>query len=152
MGLRGPTPQPLSTRSRNGTHAPTLAGTPADQLGKASCPDWLADAAKAFWAQHAPDLEAKGLLTALDEAAFALLCAAWADVRAADAILASEGLIVTTPRGIVRPHPALKVKRDAERLYLDVARQFGLTPASRGRVPVAPPAKPRLATRDRSAG
>ena len=102
MGLRGPTPQPLSTRSRNGTHAPTLAGTPADQLGKASCPDWLAADAKQFWAEHAPDLEAKGLLTALDQAAFAMLCSAWAEVRAADAILASDGLTVTTPRGIGR--------------------------------------------------
>lgn len=141
MGSRGPLPKPTSVRSLNGTYADrrTLADVPADQLGKATMPKWLDKDARTFWRRHAPDLEAAGLLTALDQDAFALLCAAWSRLQQLEAQIAEDGELVTGPRGGLRPHPLTSPRNKTYQSVQAGLAAFGMTPASRQRIHVTPP-------------
>ncbi len=142
MGARGPLPDPVSGRSIQGRNTLNRQGTGKPPPGgKAECPDWLSPFAKEFWDQTAPCLEARGLLTALDQISFAALCVAWGDMREAHTLLEREGYIVTGKRGAMRPHPAVRMLHTAERQFLAMAKCFGMTPASRARLNL--PAPPR---------
>ena len=44
----------------------------------------------------------------------------------AGALLARDGLVVRTPRGSVRPHPACRIRERAEATFLQALRQLGL--------------------------
>jgi P27 family predicted phage terminase small subunit len=138
MGLRGPNPRPMSVRSQRGHYGATLADVPASDLGPVGrCPAWLGGEARRFWKATAPALQALGLLTALDRACFTILCLSWADLRAAVELLAKEGVVSKSPRGVERPHPALKLQTAAAATFLNAAKAFGMTPAARQRVKVA---------------
>ncbi len=101
------------------------------------CPEWLAAAAKEEWARLSPELEKLGLLTHLDRAALATYCQAWARYVDAEALIASGGLIVIGHRGASAKSPALTVARAAAAEVLSLAKELGLTPASRQRLDVA---------------
>lgn len=116
-----------------------LSDLPAGSFGRARRPSWLRGEARRFWNEHAPQLEARGLLDALSQMPFALVCASWGHLREAEALLAREGAVVTGPRGGQRAHPAVKQAKDWRVLFMAGCKDFGLTPLSRQRMP-APPA------------
>jgi P27 family predicted phage terminase small subunit len=134
MGARGQLPQIFSIRSQLGKHPATMADVPSDQLGKAVCPRWLTAEARKFWKEQAPDLESRGLLTGLDEVAFTMLCTLWSDIRDYQKRLAKDGPTLKGKRGAVRAHPVARMLSQAEAQFHSLAREFGLTPASRGRL------------------
>ena len=101
-------------------------------------PGWLDGRAKEFWRKHAPALEARGVLTALDKALFAALCEAYACMREASEILKREGEVIFGPRGKPRLHPAARIHANACKQFLSSLREFGITPLSRQRLVVNP--------------
>ena len=143
MGRRGPPANPNSVRYQDRRRKPaqTLASIPASRFGKAVIPKLLKGSAKQFWKDHAPALERRGLLTALDETAFASVCVAYAHMKEASEILQREGEIIFSPRGKPKQHPAVKVHAMMQRHLLWGLKQFGMTPASRARLNINSPDK-----------
>ena len=141
MGRRGPPPNPRSIRYEDRKKKPgqTLASIPVDKLGKAVMPDWLKGRAKKFWEDYAPGLEARGLLTALDQAPFTMLCLGYDLMCEASKIVKREGAVITGPRGKPGVHPALRVLWRMENQVLHSLKEFGMTPLSRQRIVVTPP-------------
>jgi len=89
------------------------------------------------WRRVSPLLTAAHLLSPADVPALMQYCAAFDRWRRAEAELAAAGsgaLTVETDRGGVKPNPLLRISRDAARDCLALAREFGLTPASRARL------------------
>lgn len=141
IGTRGPLPKPTSLRSMKGggMSRRSLADIPADELGTAKMPSYLSADARKFWRRHAPELEARGLLTALDETSFALVCDAWAQLRQLDARIEADGHMIVGPRGGMRVHPLTGIRNKVHRSLIEGMKTFGMTPASRARIQVTPP-------------
>jgi len=99
-------------------------------------PAWLAPEAKREWERVAPVLERLGLLTALDRAALAIYCQAWARYVDAEAQIAKDGALVPGHRGVMRKHPLLLVLNAAVATLKAFGAEFGMSPASRGRLDV----------------
>jgi P27 family predicted phage terminase small subunit len=143
MAMKGPAPLSKQTLAARGSwraedRSSTLADIDPQQLGKAVCPKWLCAEGKKHWREVAPELEARGVLTALDQGAFIMFCQSWATWQHTQQTLDREGLTVKSKKGVVRPHPLLRVLRDSERQYHTLGREFGLTPLSRPRVRTTP--------------
>lgn len=135
MGSRGPLPNPKSQRY-DSRPAPdrTLADLPAGELGVARMPSWLDDDARRFWHTYAGKLRPLGRLTKLDESAFALLADCYSQIRQLEAQIEELGLILTGPRGGQSANPLIRIRASAYRQFLEGAKQFGLSPASRERL------------------
>jgi P27 family predicted phage terminase small subunit len=98
--------------------------------------------AKKFWRWLAPDLEKKGLLTALDQSAFSSLCVCWGIICDLTAIIERDGYTITGPRGRVSVHPAARERVKWEKEFFTWMREFGLTPSSRMRFHLPPDPNP----------
>lgn len=139
MGARGPVPKlkllaGATNQRRRGTAFP--AGTP-------NAPEWLSSLAKAEWRRIVPELEAAGLLSRVDRAALAVYCQTWAEYTEATKILKEDGTIIEEPiqsaAGEIighkkKPHPAVKLQRDASTRIRQFMSEFGFSPGTRGRV------------------
>jgi P27 family predicted phage terminase small subunit len=113
---------------------------PKPRLEMPRCPSHLDAEARREWRRVAPELHALGLLTAIDGDALAVYCTAWSQWVEAEKHLEEDGLVISV-NGVERPSPWLRIANQAQRLVLDMAREFGMTPISRGRITViAPPA------------
>jgi P27 family predicted phage terminase small subunit len=86
------------------------------------------------------------VLTVADRAALALVCTALAEHEAAAAVVATKGATyeAVTEAGTIlhRQRPEVAIASDAWRRAMRGLAEFGLTPASRGRVE-ATPQRPR---------
>jgi P27 family predicted phage terminase small subunit len=102
-------------------------------------PKHLSPLARKFWRKHAPGLEKRGCLTALDEIAFAGLCEAWGTIRLCEETVRRDGMILTGPRGKIAPHPLIREKSRWEKLFIAMLRDFGMTPPSRRRLGIPDP-------------
>jgi P27 family predicted phage terminase small subunit len=83
------------------------------------------------------------VLTLADREALALTCSALAEHQRAAAVVAERGVAYEAPakNGTVlyRERPEVRVASDAWRRALRGLTEFGLSPASRGRLDVPPP-------------
>lgn len=150
MGSSGPLPNPrsISTSKRQNTAGTRL---PAVQTSKPpTAPKNLPKPAAAFWKRYAKDLHSVGLLTDRDAAAFTRLCCLWAQLSDFDEMLTKDGVILTSPTGVQKPHPAVQMRAVAEKQFLQHCQQFSLTPGARLRIPDAEPPKPKRMRRDRN--
>jgi P27 family predicted phage terminase small subunit len=119
-------------------------GAPRAARGKPPvAPAELDDRARLLWGELAPVLWADGRLLPEYLPAFEALCCAGGRLREADEILRREGQTIAGLKGRSLPHPALRIEKAARESFLDLARQFGLTPASRARIPADGGADPR---------
>lgn len=151
MGTRGPIPEPTSDKSQRGYNS---AGRrlPNDPNAKPpGMPRGLPAAAQAFWRSNASALIASGRLTRSDAAAFERLCRTWAQLCSLDELLEAEGSITSTAAGGAKAHPACQLRTNAEKVFLSLAVQFGLTPQSRQRTPEVEQATPQRMRRNRQA-
>jgi P27 family predicted phage terminase small subunit len=106
------------------------------------CPSHLDAEARRVWRELAPQLYSAGLLTQIDGEALAAYCSSWSIWVQAKRKIAEEGLMVTGPRGGVRPSPWIAIARGAQRDLQSLAAEFGLSPLSRQRIHVVPPPAP----------
>lgn len=98
------------------------------------CPEWLNDLAKKIWNKFYPELEMLGLLTIIDEMAFAGLCQNYAIYIEAEKFLKKNGRVMRTRRGAVKTRPEVYIANNALNFVKSFAIEFGLTPSSRGRI------------------
>jgi len=79
-------------------------------------------------------LEAMGLLTEMDMAAFAGYCQAYARWKEAEEFITQHGSMVRTPNGYLQQVPQVSIAQTNQKIMLKFCEQFGLTPSSRSRI------------------
>jgi P27 family predicted phage terminase small subunit len=101
--------------------------------------------AKEQWRKLAPDLIAKGVLTAWDVDLFMLYCESWSFWEQARRLIADEGPLIPGAHGNKVTHPAVRIQRDAVEQIRRLGAQFGLSPSDRAGLSVVRPIRNGLA-------
>ena len=101
----------------------------------------LPPGARKYWKKQAPRLARLGLLTELDLDSLREWCMCRAFEDQANETLAREGLLIPVggERTGLKKNPAAQLSRDFGQRAAQIAAQFGMTPASRGRLSVPEP-------------
>lgn len=79
-------------------------------------------------------LEENGVMKDLDTAALTMLARNYSMFIKASKQLELEGLTVTSDRGNIAPHPAIKIAKDAQTQAMRVMEKFGLTAKDRTKI------------------
>jgi len=160
MGARGPKPLPANVHMLRGNPSKLAVGQLLDSLQPEieipGCPPHLLPEARKEWRRISPELERYGLISKLDRSALALYCQAWArwvwaelqlkramalaeEKRAAaeakgEIYTGGDGMTVPTPNGHMTYSPHWVIANKAMEQVNKYLANFGLDPASRGRV------------------
>ena len=98
-------------------------------------PENLEPEARAYIESVLQMLEDNGIIDKVDDAALQMLAYNYSTFIKASKIVEKEGLTVTSDRGNIAEHPAVKIGRDAQTSALKVMTEFGLTAKSRSKLP-----------------
>ena len=90
--------------------------------------------AKKEWKRLAEIMAKMGVLTEVDMAAFAAYCQSYARWKEAQEHIDSEGAIFETEKGYQQQTPWVGIANTNQKLMLQAASEFGLTPSSRSRI------------------
>ena len=160
MGQRGPKPLPANVHMLRGNPSKLPVGQLLDSLQPEieipGCPPHLLPEARKEWRRITPQLERYGLVSKLDRSALALYCQAWArwvwaeqqlkramdlaEQKRAEAeaegreYTGGDGMTVPTPNGHMTYSPHWVIANKAMEQVNKYLANFGLDPASRGRV------------------
>ena len=116
--------------SYQGHSAAKLADDPVSNLGiKPS--SWLPERAKELFNDLAPQLIKLGTLDFLSLRLFEALCVTWSQIRDIDKIIEKEGTVIEDAKGRRKPHLLLSEQKRCEKLFMDLCKDFGMTPAAR---------------------
>jgi len=140
--MKGRPPVPIAVHKLSGTFRKDRHGD-AMQI-EASIPKpprGLDKRARMVWRYYAPLLAACGVLTAADREALACFCVAAARRSQAEEELAKHGPIVKSPSGYPIQNPWLAIVNKATEQMLKWGQELGLSPSSRCRIKVSPPAQ-----------
>jgi len=135
-----PARKPTVLKQLAGTDQPcrTNAHEPKPTVYLPTPPEWLSPLAKHYWAEVGAVLLSMQLTTMADGPALQLLTEALAEWAQARQKVHSIGLVyeMQTEAGetMRRPNPEVAIASDAWKRALRMLTEFGLTPASRGRV------------------
>jgi len=140
VGKRGPPKKPSALKVVQGTFRKDREPrSPVDlEPGTPGPPDGMSRAALACWERITPKLVQARVLTELDREMLAAYCECWATYWELKVIVQEEGYTTMGSRGNLRPHPAVGVMTTMLDNVIRLAREFGLTPASRCRIEVLP--------------
>lgn len=136
----GRPPKPTSQKALGGTLQPsrTNPNEPTPDVYLPTPPDWLSPKAKAYWAEIGNVLLAMKLCTVADGPAMQLLTESLAEWAEARQLVHTHGMtydcITEGGQVMVRPRPEVAQASDAMKRSLRMLTEFGLTPASRGKV------------------
>lgn len=103
-----------------------------------ACPPHLKGEARREWRRTGRRLVECGLMTAIDGAALAVYCQAWARWIDAEGNLSRFGAVLKSPTGFPMQSPYLAIANKAMEQLTKVLVEFGMSPSSRSRVSVAP--------------
>ncbi len=136
MATRGRKPTPTAIKELEGNPGKRKLNEkePKPEKKAPSCPKWLEEEAKKEWRRLAKKMEAMGVLTEVDMAAFAGYCQAYARWKQAEERITDRGLVMRTPSGYAQQVPYISIAQQYLRLMNQFAEQFGLTPAARSRI------------------
>lgn len=109
---------------------------PKPTNGLPICPDWLTDDAKEEWERLASVMNKMGILSEVDQSAFAVYCQTWARWKEAQEHITAEGSTYETEAG-VKKNPWVAIANEWQAKLLSVCGEFGLTPSSRSRIVAA---------------
>jgi P27 family predicted phage terminase small subunit len=102
-----------------------------------ACPEHLQGEARKESRRTGKRLLACGLVTAIDTAALAAYCTAWARWVDAEQHLARFGVVIKSPNGYPVQSPYLAIANKAMEQLMKALTEFGMSPSSRARVAVA---------------
>ena len=97
-------------------------------------PDDIQEEAKAYMQNVCDMLESKGVMENVDTAALTMLARNYSMFIQANKQLEKDGLTVTSDRGNIAPHPAIKIAKDAQTSAMKVMLEFGLTAKARTKI------------------
>lgn len=112
--------------------------SPANRMPRA--PKHLEGEAKAEWYKMGRRLRKLGLLTDIDETALAMYCQNWSRWLDAEANIKMYGTFIIK-NGVPVQTPFLGIAQKAMDTMRSLLVEFGMTPASRGRVKAIQPSK-----------
>lgn len=104
-------------------------------MKKFKIPEKIEPEAKAYIKDVLAMLQANGIIEDVDDAAIKMLAYNYSTFIKASKIVEEEGLTITSDRGNIAEHPAVKIVRDAQTSALKVMAEFGLTAKARTRLP-----------------
>jgi P27 family predicted phage terminase small subunit len=133
--MRGtkPTPTALKIVRGNPGKRPLPENEPTPSAG-ADAPEYLSPAAAKHWPMVAKQLNDANILTAIDAAALALYCEAFARWRHACDQVNKYGPVIKAPSGFPVQSPYLAIANKAHEQMTKLLIEFGMTPSSRSRV------------------
>lgn len=108
---------------------------PMPQKGVPQMPAHFTGDAARMWANVAPELDRLGLLTVVDGAALEAICTAYARAVKADRVIEEKGLTFAI-NGMEYQRPEIAISSNAWKQVRSFCTEFGLTPASRGKLAV----------------
>ena len=133
--MKGRIPRPNKVKILEGEkNKDRIKKEPQPSPGLPSCPDHLSKGAKAEWRRIVPELKAAGLLSKIDRTELALYCQAYDRWKEAEKMLNEKGPLFKTASGNVITSPMLWVANKAAEQCHKFLVEFGMTPASRGRI------------------
>lgn len=97
-------------------------------------PAFLDAGAVAEWERMKPLLDANGLITEADLAAFAIYCQAYSDYSRLTLQIRCDGESVKDKFDSVKKHPLLSAKSQAYLTMSEMLKQFGFTPNARQKI------------------
>ena len=111
MATRGRKPKPTAMKELEGNPGkhPLNTSEPKPNKKAPACPKWLEPEAKKEWRRLAKQMEAIGILTEVDMAAFAGYCQAYARWKEAEEFITQHGTIVKTPSGYWQQVPQVSI-------------------------------------------
>jgi len=135
----GRKPKPTAMKKLEGNPGKRKLNTKEPMPGKGmpDCPSWLLPLAKEEWERLCEKLSQMGVLTEVDRAAFAAYCQSYARWKEAQDHINSEGATYETENGMQRPNPWVAICNTEQRLMMQAASEFGLTPSARSRIMAA---------------
>ncbi|MCM8710858.1 phage terminase small subunit P27 family [Clostridium sp. SYSU_GA19001] len=136
MAQRGRKPKPTALKILEGNPGkrPLNVDEPKPEKKAPKCPGWLDAEAKKEWRRMSKQLEAMGILTEIDMAAFAGYCQAYARWKEAEEFITKHGTIVKTPSGYWQQVPQVSIAQTYLKIMNRFCEQFGLTPSARSRI------------------
>ena len=99
-----------------------------------TCPEELGPAARAEWERVIVELNEVGDINALDRAALAAYCVAYALYIEAVEGIQTFGVMIKSPNGYPQQSPYVSVANKQFEIMMRVASDFGFTPVSRDRL------------------
>ncbi len=108
------------------------------------CPAELGPVARREWDRLANELGKLKILTALDRAALAAYCGAYALWAEATEAIQKYGTMVKSPSGYPIQSPYVSIANRQAEIMMRIASEFGFTPASRSRISTPIKTEPNL--------
>ena len=102
---------------------------------KYNIPSDIEPEAKAYMKNVIEMLESNGVMESVDSAALTMLARNYSMFIKASKQLEEEGLTVTSDRGNIAAHPAIKIANDAQTKAMKIMLEFGLTAKARTKLP-----------------
>lgn len=136
MATRGRKPTPTAIKELEGNPGKRKLNEnePRPERKAPACPKWLDKDARKEWHRLSKKMEALGVLTEVDMAAFAGYCQSYARWKEAEEFISQHGSIVRTPSGYWQQVPQVSIAQTYMKQMGKFATEFGLTPASRSRL------------------
>lgn len=135
MAAPGPKPAPTASKRLAGTRKDRInTAEPVISEGLPVAPDSLHPDAAKHWSTVVAIFAEMEILSPSDGPALELYCSTYGTWLEATKTLAKEKLLIKTPSGILRAHPALKIQQESARDLLRILAEFGGTPSSRSRL------------------
>ena len=134
--MRGRRPKPTRVKMLTGNPGkrPMNMHEPKPELTIPECPTELGPVARQEWDRLAGELGKLKLLTALDRAALAAYCGAYALWAEATEAIQKYGTMVKSPSGYPIQSPYVSIANRQAEIMMRIASEFGFTPASRSRI------------------
>jgi P27 family predicted phage terminase small subunit len=146
--MRGRKPEPTKLKIIKGNPGKRKLNRDEPQVsGVPECPKGLNKAARAEWDRVVPELARIGVLGRIDSSGIAAYCQAYSRWLQAEKEIDTHGITFQTHYtdnegnvlpGDIKKNPAVTVANDAMKLMRAFASEYGLTPASRGRIHAKP--------------
>ena len=137
MATRGRKPKPTALKLLEGNPGKRQLNMNEPRFAQKmppECPDWLEEEAQAEWNRLSETLFEMGILTDLDVAPFAAYCQAYARWREAEEFISQHGSIVKTKTGYWQQVPQVSIAHSNQKIMMQAAAEFGLTPSARSRI------------------
>lgn len=136
MAGKGRPPKPTAIKELEGNPGkrPLNKNEPRPKQKAPKCPSWLEPDAKKEWRRLSKELEAMGLLTQVDMAAFAGYCQAFARWKEAEEFISKHGSILKTSSGYIQQIPQVSIAQQNLKQIRNFCSELGLSPSARSRL------------------
>lgn len=127
--MRGRKPIPTKLKLLQGNPGKRPLPVEPEYTNSCDAPSFISGEAKAEWDRVSKELNAVGMLTAVDRSMLTAYCLAWQDFVCLAKTMKKEGY--TTDKGKT---PAYLAYENAHKRLIETAREFGFSPSARARV------------------